>query len=138
MLDYLGLSAAIEWQMKEFREHTGIECSAAISNDISVEDQSISTAVFRIVQETLTNVIRHSKATRVDVKLGKTDNTLVLEAEDNGKGIDAEKVSSRSSFGLMGMRERARFLGGNINILVIPGKGTTVKVEHSAKKTGKG
>ena len=134
VLDYLGLSAAIEWQMKEFREHTGIECSAAISNDISVEDQSISTAVFRIVQETLTNVIRHSKATRVDVKLGKTDNTLVLEAEDNGMGIDAEKVLSRSSFGLMGMRERARFLGGNIDILGIPGKGTTVKVSIPLKR----
>ncbi len=128
VLDYLGLSAAIEWQVKEFREHTGIECSAAISNDISVEDQSISTAVFRIVQETLTNVIRHSKATRVDLKLGKTDNILLLEAKDNGTGIDAEKVLDRSSFGLMGMRERARFLGGDIDIRGLRGKGTTVRV----------
>jgi PAS domain S-box-containing protein len=127
-LDYLGLSAAIEWQVNEFMEQTGIECSAAISNDISVEDKSISTAVFRIVQETLTNVIRHSKATCVNVDLAKKDNALVLEVRDNGTGIDAEKVSSRSSFGLIGMRERARFLGGEINILGVPGKGTTVRV----------
>jgi len=128
VLDYLGLTDAIEWQVKEFVEQTGIECSAAIANDISVEDKSISTAVFRIVQEALTNVIRHSKATCVNVDLANKDNALVLEVRDNGTGIDAEKISSRSSFGLMGMRERARFLGGEINILGIPGKGTTVRV----------
>jgi len=128
VLDYLGLPAAIEWQVKEFTEQTGIECSAAVSNDISVEDQSISTAVFRIVQETLTNVIRHSNATSVNIDLANKDNALVLEVRDNGAGIDAEKVSSRSSFGLMGMRERARFLGGEINILGVRGKGTTVRL----------
>ncbi len=128
VLDYLGLSAAIEWQVKEFMEQTGIECCAVISNDIAVEDQGISTAVFRIVQETLTNVIRHSRATCVNVDLANKDNVLVLEVRDNGTGIDAEKVSSRSSFGLMGMRERARFLGGEINIMGYPGKGTTVRV----------
>ncbi len=134
VLDYLGLSAAIEWQVKEFREHTGIECAASISNDISVEDQSISTAVFRIVQETLTNVIRHSNATGVSVDLANKGNALVLEVRDNGTGIDAEKVSSRSSFGLMGMRERARFLCGEINIIGVPGKGTTVRLSIPLKK----
>jgi len=134
VLDYLGLSAAIEWQVNEFMEQTGIECSAAISSDISVEDQSISTAVFRIVQETLTNVIRHSKATCVNVDLANEDNALVLEVRDNGTGIDAEKVLSRSSFGLMGMRERARFLGGEINIMGVPGEGTTVRLSIPIEK----
>ncbi len=133
-LDYLGLSAAIEWHVNEFMAQTGIECSAAISNDISIEDQSISTAVFRIVQETLTNVIRHSKATSVNVYLANKDNALVLEVSDNGTGIDAEKISSRSSFGLMGMRERARFLGGEINITGVPGKGTTVRLSIPIEK----
>ena len=128
VLDHLGLSAAIEWQAKEFMEQTGITCSAVISNDLSVADQSISTAVFRIVQETLTNVIRHSKATSVHIDLTNKDNALVLEIRDDGKGIDNEKISSHSSFGLMGMRERARFLGGKINILGVPGKGTTVRL----------
>ncbi len=128
VLDYLGLPAAIEWQVKEFKEQTGTECSAVISHEVAVEDQGISIAVFRIFQETLTNVMRHSKATRVDVVLAKEDNCLLLEVRDNGTGIDDEKVSSHESFGLMGMRERARFLGGEVTIGGIPGKGTTVKL----------
>lgn len=128
VLDYLGLSAAIEWQVKEFMEQTGIDCSVRIAGDFPVEDRSISIAVFRIFQETLTNVIRHSKATGVTVGLEKADSSLVLEVKDNGVGIADESVSDPASFGLMGMRERARFLGGKIDIHGIPGKGTTVRL----------
>jgi PAS domain S-box-containing protein len=128
VLDYLGLAAAVEWQANEFRERTGISCSVVISPDVAVGNQGVATAVFRIFQETLTNVIRHANAARVEVALRKEDNTLMLEVRDNGKGIPEEKVSDHASFGLMGMRERARFLGGKVSITGVPGKGTTVTV----------
>jgi PAS domain S-box-containing protein len=128
VLDYLGLAAAIEWQSKEFKERTGIECAVAISAGIGTPDQNISTAVFRIFQETLTNIIRHANATRVEVSLKKEDNVLILVVKDNGIGISEEKVSNHASFGLMGMRERARFLGGKVTVNGVTGEGTTVSV----------
>ncbi len=128
VLDHLGLPDAIEWQAKEFKEQTGIGCTTSIPSDLVVEDLNLSTAVFRIFQETLTNIIRHSKASRVDVVLKKEDNILELNVQDNGIGILNDKVVNHASFGLMGMRERARFLGGKVSITGIPGKGTAVLV----------
>jgi len=128
VLDYLGLPAAIEWQSAGFTEQTGIRCTTSIPSDLVVEDQNISTAVFRIFQETLTNIIRHAKASRVDVALKKRDNILELDVYDNGTGILDEKIVNHTSFGLIGMRERARFLGGKVSITGVPGKGTTVLV----------
>jgi PAS domain S-box-containing protein len=127
VLDHLGLSAAIEWQAEEFRNRTGIDCEVTIDEDI-VLDQNRCTAVFRIFQETLTNVIRHSKATRVKVNLRERKNALVLEVRDNGIGITQEQISNPKSFGIIGIRERAHFLGGEVNIDGIPDKGTTVTV----------
>jgi len=128
VLDYLGLSAAIEWQAKEFRERTGLRCTIEISPDVGVEDQNIAIAVFRIFQETLTNIMRHAKASRVDVVLKQEASMLLLEVQDNGQGIPEERIFRPASFGLMGMRERARFLNGRVRITGIPGKGTTVAV----------
>jgi signal transduction histidine kinase len=138
VLDYLGLPAAIEWQAKEFKEQTGIGCAISIEPELAVPDQNISIAVFRIFQETLTNIIRHSKASRVDVHLKKDDTTLMLEIRDNGAGIPQEKVSDHASFGLMGMKERARFLGGSVTVAGVPGKGTTVtlKIPLVGKENG--
>jgi PAS domain S-box-containing protein len=128
VLDYLGLAAAIEWQATEFRERTGIACTAAIAPDLVVEDKDVSTAVFRIFQETLTNIIRHAKASRVDVELKQEDENLTLEIRDNGVGIVEDTISNPASFGIMSMRERARHLGGRVTITGEPGKGTTVLV----------
>ncbi len=91
VLDYLGLAEAIDWQVKEFRERTGMACTAAISPELAVEDKDVSTTVFRILQETLTNIIRHAKASRVDVDLKNGDNTLTLEIRDNGSGHRARE-----------------------------------------------
>jgi len=128
VLDYLGLSAAVEWQVKEFRERTGISCSAEIAPDVAVEDKNIATAVFRIFQETLTNIIRHAAATHVAVSLKHEDHTLLLEVHDDGRGIAPDKITDRASFGLLGMRERARYFGGIVEISGTPDRGTSVLV----------
>jgi PAS domain S-box-containing protein len=128
VLDYLGLPAAIEWQAKEFREQTGIRCITKIATDVQVEDQNITIAIFRIFQETLTNIIRHAKANRVNVVLKHEDDAIVLSVKDNGIGIPVDKLSNRSSFGLMGIKERARFHNGKVEIESAPAKGTSIRV----------
>lgn len=134
VLDYLGLAAAIEWQAKEFKDQTGIDFTVAVPPDMTVPDQDVATAVFRIFQETLTNVIRHAQATQVDVRLEKDDSAVRLEVRDNGIGIPDEKIGSHASFGLIGMKERARFLGGTVTIKSLPEKGTTVTVNIPFRK----
>jgi PAS domain S-box-containing protein len=128
VLDHLGLAAAIEWQAKEFREQTNIKGTTTIDPDIEIEDQNIAIAVFRTSQEALTNIMRHANAKRADIILKKENNTLILDVQDSGIGISEDKISNHTSFGLMGMRERARFLGGKVYIASVPGKGTRVTV----------
>jgi signal transduction histidine kinase len=127
VLDHLGLPEAIQWETQEFRERTGIECEAALDETISF-DRDCSLAVFRILQETLTNVSRHSGARRVEITLRASGDTLELEVRDDGRGITAEEIESPSAFGLMGIRERALFLGGTATITGERGRGTTVTV----------
>ena len=91
-------------------------------------DQERATALFRILQETLTNVARHANATHVSVRLAEEDGILTLEVHDNGQGIAAEQLSASTSLGILGMRERALLLGGEFIISGAPGFGTTVKV----------
>jgi PAS domain S-box-containing protein len=128
VLDHLGLSEAIKWQVDNFRERTGIEYSIIIDPESIMLDQKSSLTLFRIFQETLTNIIRHSEATTVTVMLKESDRTLELEIQDNGKGIEAHHVSSPESIGLIGIRERARILGGWVDISGSSGTGTAVKV----------
>ena len=133
VLDYLGLSAAIHWQAGEFRERAGIESIISIVPEDVVLDQDFSIAVFRIFQETLRNVVRHAEASRVEIDLTETDGAITLRVTDNGKGITGAQISDPASFGLMGIRERARFLGGSVRINGIPGQGTTVTVNIPAR-----
>jgi signal transduction histidine kinase len=128
ILDDLGLVAAIEWQANDFQTRTGIKCEVVTPLEETVLDQNLNTAFFRAFQETLTNVIRHAEATRVDVLLRKDGDTLVMEVHDNGRGISAQEISDTHSIGLRGMRERAALLAGEVTIQGIPGKGTTVTV----------
>lgn len=125
-LDALGLPAAMEWQAHEFQTRTGIACDLELPGETLDLDAERSTAVFRIFQETLTNVTRHAEATRVDVRLVKTNAELLLEIRDNGKGFDTKQVLPRQSLGLLGMRERALVLGGVFTVNSRPGEGTTV------------
>ena len=129
VLDDLGLIAALEWQLKDFTKRTGIRCEFFPPvEDISLE-ADLSTALFRIFQEALTNVARHSAATGVRVRLCADADSSALEVEDNGKGIEKEKALSSKSLGLLGMRERAQIFGGRITVTGTPGIGTKVTVE---------
>jgi len=121
----LGLAEAVEWQVQEFQTRSGIQCTVRLLTR-EVVASNASTAMFRIFQETLTNVARHAKATRAEVVLQKQQDWLVLLIRDNGRGFDQADPSLSKSLGLLGMRERAAILGGRVNISSAPGKGTTV------------
>jgi PAS domain S-box-containing protein len=121
----LGLAAAVEWQVQEFQARSGVQCKVRLLIR-EVVTSSASTAMFRIFQETLTNVGRHAEATRVEVVLQKQQDRLVLLIHDNGRGFDQVDPSHSKSLGLLGMRERAAVVGGQVNISSAPGKGTTV------------
>ncbi|MBI4334260.1 MAG: PAS domain S-box protein [Chloroflexi bacterium] len=128
ILDDLGLVEAIEWQAKEFQDRTGISCELAVSPGSVSLDQDRSTAIFRIFQETLTNVARHSSASRVQAFLAESKGRLTLRIKDDGKGITHRQIADPKSLGLIGIRERALSLGGRAAIRGAPGKGTTVTV----------
>jgi signal transduction histidine kinase len=128
ILDDLGLVAAVEWAAEEFEARTGTKCRLDLPEDDIVIDPERTTAIFRIFQETLTNITRHAEATEVDVRLAREDGNIVLEVRDNGRGIGEEELSAGRSLGILGMRERALLLGGELTIRGVPGKGTTVKV----------
>jgi PAS domain S-box-containing protein len=128
VLDDLGLVAAVEWAVEEFQARTGTKCRVTLPGADIAMDPERATALFRILQETLTNVARHSNATEAYVRLTKDDGSLTLEIHDNGRGIRKEQLSAGRSLGILGMRERALLLGGDFTISGAPGKGTTVKV----------
>lgn len=128
VLDSLGLCSAVEWQAREFQSRTGITCHADVPADETVKDRDGATAVFRILQEALTNVMRHSKATDVQIRLRATTGRVYLRVQDNGCGISQDSIHNAMSIGLAGMRERAQILGGNFDIRSRPGSGTAIRV----------
>jgi hypothetical protein len=127
MLDQLGLISALEWQANEFKAKSGIDCKLVNYFGVTEINKNISIAVYRIFQEALTNVIRHSKATSVEIKIGRTNNHLELEIQDNGIGFEQKKNKSKT-FGVLGMRERAIILGGDFKVETIKPSGTKVSV----------
>lgn len=135
MLDSLGLCAAVEWQARDFQDHSQIQCHASVPEGELPVDRDSATAAFRILQESLTNVQRHTKATRVDVFLRQEAGLLLLVVHDNGSGIESAALKSPMSIGLTGMRERALLLGGQLDIRSLPGAGTTVEVRLPLSKT---
>ncbi len=128
MLDEMGLVAAIGWHAKEFQRRTGIRCRIKLPDEGRTLDKDLSTTVFRIFQEILTNVARHSRATRVDVDISISDERLTLEVVDNGVGISSRALNDGKSLGLLGMQERALRFKGEIDISGSPGHGTRVAV----------
>ena len=150
ILDSLGLFAAVEWQVEDFARRTGLSCHTIVPETGRPPDRERSTALFRILQECLTNIARHAKASEVDVRLNMDGDALVLSVHDNGVGMDRRladhggpgrnrrsvsddggaKKSQRGgdmhSIGLLGMDERALAFGGSIEIDSLPGAGTTV------------
>jgi PAS domain S-box-containing protein len=133
ILDHLGLSSAIEWQLNDFQKRTGIsgEYTPAVKTAVNGE---IATAVFRILQESLTNVIRHANATRVEVRLNEEAGHLILEIEDNGEGFSENNLHDEHSLGLLGMKERAYSFGGTLDITSTIGSGTKVVVSVPNKE----
>jgi len=127
MLDDFGICAAIEWQLEEFQKSTGIQTKFSCSDSI-VLNPNCSISLFRILQEALTNVIRHANATKVDVSLCQSGSNLEYQISDDGKGIPPKRVSDHKAIGLIGIRERVYSLGGKCRIEGISGKGTTISI----------
>lgn len=129
ILDDIGLPAAIEWQVDEFQERINISAEIVANLDDEVNlNREQSTAIFRIFQEILTNVMRHAHATKVTVALEEKEGKIILMVEDNGRGISKKEISDTRAYGIIGMKERVRPWDGEVEIVGVPGKGTTVTV----------
>jgi signal transduction histidine kinase len=125
VLDHLALPDAIEWLTEDFGERTGIASTARVQHAFPPVSDDVKLAVFRVCQEALTNVQRHSKATSVSVSLARRNGQLLVTIEDNGVGF-ASGASTSGSLGLLGMRERAESLGGSLAVESEPGEGTSI------------
>jgi signal transduction histidine kinase len=126
ILDTVGLAAAVEWHIREFTKRTSIDVKLRQADMFPSMNDAVTTGVYRIIQEALTNVARHSEATHAEVALGLNNGELRVEIVDNGKGIDQAMIVHPESLGILSMQERARMLGGKIAITSNPGKGTCI------------
>ncbi|HLP99276.1 MAG TPA: PAS domain S-box protein [Sideroxyarcus sp.] len=143
ILDDLGLMAALKWQSSQFQQRTGIECRAVCCDDENndcedVLDKTLSIHLFRIVQEALTNVVRHSGASSVDVKLHRTADEIVLSVCDNGRGLPDEHAVAPTSYGVRGMCERVKQLDGKIKFDSPLGGGFCITVTLPLPAEGQG
>jgi signal transduction histidine kinase len=129
ILDALGLVAAVEWAAAEFETRTGTRCRIDLPKEALQIDQERATAIFRIFQETLTNIARHAGATQADIRLAReADGSLILDVHDNGIGCSEERLAASGSLGILGMQERALLLGGEFLMSGVPNQGTRVLV----------
>jgi two-component system sensor histidine kinase UhpB len=136
VLDQLGVWAALEWYAGRVQQMSGIRCLCKIDDSVAdfEVDAELSTMLFRVVQEALTNVVRHADASEVQISARLQSGVVVLEVVDNGKGIDTERLLNRESMGLLGMYERTRHFGGELKVSGIPGKGTSVVLRLNVSK----
>jgi signal transduction histidine kinase len=125
----LGLVSAIEWQIDEFERRTSIRCELRVEPREIETGTEISTAVYRILQEALTNITRHSGARKAEVELQVRDTTLKLTIQDDGTGLDPRRLAEGKSLGLKGMEERARLLAGRFDVRSLATGGTQIVVE---------
>lgn len=130
----LGIISALKKLTDEFRKHSGLSCRLHLTQAPVDLDEDQTVAIFRIVQESLTNVARHAEASRVEITLSRNADDLIVEVRDNGKGFDSADAARKKSFGLLGMRERAAVLGGGIDITSIPRQGTVVSLHMPIKQ----
>jgi len=134
VLDDLGLVAAVEWQIEQFQSRSGLKCHWT-NNAGEIElTRERATAVFRILQEILTNALRHAGAANLYVKLGRSKNYFEMEVKDDGRGITESQMRNSRSLGLLGMRERALLVGGEVSVSGKEGGGTTVLVRVPFKE----
>ncbi|MDD4921600.1 MAG: response regulator [Bacteroidales bacterium] len=132
MLEDLGLVSAIEWYCGEFEERTGIPCKLSL-DEMDDEVSTVNLTLFRIIQEALTNMIRHSKATASEIQLLNQSEEIILHISDNGVGSSQEKLTSGKSFGIIAMQQRVQQCGGSIEFLSKPGKGISIEVRIPKK-----
>jgi PAS domain S-box-containing protein len=128
MLDDLGLQAALEWLTQDFTRRLTVPCSLYVDEDVFDRDTGIQSAIYRAVQECLTNIARHAQATQVNIEVRTSPTAVNLQVRDNGVGMSTEARSKRGSFGLMGMRERVYVLGGKVAIDSRLGEGTKISI----------
>jgi two-component system sensor kinase len=130
MLDDLGLRDAVAWLTADFTKHAGVRCSLQAPDEGELEnvDRAVATTIYRVLQESLTNIARHAQAGHAWVILGAGGNWLQLEVEDDGKGINEADLSRSRSLGLKGMRERVLYLGGSVEVGRAPRGGTRVLI----------
>ena len=130
VLDQLGVWAALEWYADQVAKRSGLECTCTIdASAAAIElNADLSTMLFRIVQEALTNTVRHAEASKVSIKASMEGNDVVIEVQDNGKGISMDGQARQNSWGLVGMHERARYFGGKLTVDGKIGAGSTVTV----------
>ncbi|PUA20219.1 CHASE domain-containing protein [Glaciimonas sp. PCH181] len=128
VLDHLGVWAALEWHAGQIEERTGLQCICNISESASMIDldPERSTMLFRVVQESLTNVVRHAGASQVKIGILRHKNAIIVDIRDDGKGIDAQQLLNGEAWGILGMHERTRHFGGELKVSGISGKGTAV------------
>ncbi len=132
----MGIVSAVEWLCNEFTEHTGVSCVAHLAEECIDLDETHAVVIFRIVQESLTNVARHAEANSVEITLAQGAGVLHVTVRDNGKGFDPAHIANRKSFGLLGMSERAIALGGTVEIASAPQLGTVVSVRMPIRPNG--
>ncbi len=128
ILDDLGLIDALQWQSIEFEKRTGVKCRFYTTFSEPVFERKLSTGIFRVFQETLTNAARHSKASEIKITLEKRDDNIILEVFDNGSGFEEKEVRNKKTLGIIGMNERANMFGGKLTIQSGSGKGTLVSL----------
>jgi PAS domain S-box-containing protein len=126
ILDDLGLTDALTWQSSEFEKRTGVHCQFKSKLRLRSFEKNLSTGIFRVYQETLTNVARHAKATKVSTTLEADSDSITLKVQDNGKGFNEAEIKNKNTLGLIGMKERAMMFGGKLSIESEKGKGTVV------------
>jgi signal transduction histidine kinase len=136
ILDDLGLVATIEWQLQVFRNRTGVDCEFDSHINESELDPKLKTVFFRIIQESITNIVKYAEATSVRISLVQHDSNLNLIIQDNGKGIRQHDLKKKSSTGIRGMKERLFVYNGKLSIKGEPGKGTVLQVMIPSKKGG--
>lgn len=129
MLDDLGLAAALEWLTQNFIQHTGLSCALHVDDSANVLHDLHATAIFRIVQESLTNISKHANASSVEIRVEQLDGVMTLYIHDDGVGFVVDAPRKPNSYGLLGLRERAYLLGGTIEMTSAPGQGTTILVQ---------
>jgi len=128
ILDELGLTAAIEWQVSQFQERTGIRGVFESNTDKFNLSPEAAAALFRVVQEALTNVMKHADARQVRITLRSSGRLLRIAIADDGKGVARDQVNNRKSFGIVGKTERVHRIGGEFNIFSVPGRGTRLEI----------